>query len=272
VSAYPWSHGVFGFVKSPKAGRCADHRRVVVLKQRGHGRQPRKDERVAADRTHLTHGFYEWSARTGRAGSFYAKASMSRGCRVGLSQTVKPRPIGSGEGGGTGNVPQCNPYLGEGPSSVCRFDEVHVVGNDHCHADFTSTQGVCRGAAVSGPFPWGTGGGRRTQPYAEFDWNRNQNEFLYVAYDRDPLSYDIPGMAHLGGKMPGPSSNAFTVTDGFAQNNSGYPNGPHFYTPDIPGQDPGDEGGPLNFKYESRGQAPLVSADIYIKGFLYLKR
>jgi hypothetical protein len=78
------------------------------------------------------------------------------------------------------------------------------------------------------------------------------------------------GAAHLGGHIPNSSSNRFTVTDAFAQNESGYPNGDHFYTPDLPGQAPGEVGGPLDFNFKNARSGG--SGEVWVSGYLYLKR
>jgi hypothetical protein len=60
----------------------------------------------------------------------------------------------------------------------------------------------------------------------------------------------------------------FTITDGIAANDLGYPNGDHFYTPNIPGQQAGEVGGPLylDFQFHSGGST------VKIHGYLYLKQ
>jgi hypothetical protein len=78
------------------------------------------------------------------------------------------------------------------------------------------------------------------------------------------------GTAHLGGHIANSSSDSFTITDAFAQNESGYPNGDHFYTPDLPGQAPGEVGGPLAFNFKN-GRAGS-DGEVLVSGFLYLKR
>lgn len=277
VSIYSWPRGYFGEVTSPRPGTCARDRRVVVLRQRGRYRNPRRDKRIATVRATRTHGLYEWYVNIHGAGSFYAEATRSRGCRAGFSKSARfEMGTGNGDVRETSSVPICSPYVGQGPSTICKFKDplLHLQGSEkhglHCSKSFDTAQASCYGFAVSGPFPWGVLGGFQRDPYAELDWNWGTHTVLYVDYDQNPQDYSAPGLAHLGGTMPGPSSDAFTIKDGFAVDNRGYPNGPHFFTPDIPGQAPGEEGGPLHFRYER--EAPALVGEAFIYGYLYLKR
>lgn len=79
------------------------------------------------------------------------------------------------------------------------------------------------------------------------------------------------GIAHLGGTMPGPGSADFSVEDGFATNESDYPNGDHFFTPDLPGAAAGEVGGPLKVNFVGGGWSE-GGAELYIDGYLYLKQ
>jgi hypothetical protein len=258
VTVYKWPNGLFGYVKSPKH-RCASHRRVVVFEQRGQGQHPRRDDRLGSTKTQRSNGFQQWTLETSRSGRLYAKARRTRGCKASFSRILRNTPQSGGGGGGEdGSVPPCSPYVSEGVGNICKFNKLHLDSN--ICPSFTKSSGSCVGYAT-GLYPWDGG----EAPKGEFSWDRAANRVLYVAYPDGDSSK--PGMAHLGGTVPGPGSKEFTITDGFAQNEKGYPNGDHFYTPDLPGQAAGEEGGPLYLDFVNG----KTGADIYIHGFLYLK-
>jgi hypothetical protein len=265
VTVEAWPRGLFGYVTSPSAHRCAAHRRVAVFKQRGSGHNPRRDKRIASVRARRNHGLYQWSTRTRKTGRFYAKARGKAGCSVAFSRTISRTETGGGQGGGNGDYPTCSPYVSEGTSSICNLETLRFgVLNDRTCDSFgdTSTHAACYGSTDEGPFPWGrTPSG--DHPRAGFYWNWSNHTVVYVAYKPGQSE----GYAHLGGTMPGPTSERFTITDGFAQNDAGYPNGDHFYTPDLPGQRAGEVGGPLSIAVNYSGGIYTVR----IHGYLYLK-
>jgi hypothetical protein len=258
-----WPHGLFGYVTSPTPGRCADHRRVALFKQRGKGQHPRRDKRIARVRTRPNHRLHQWSVRTNRKGRFYAKARRTPGCRVAFSKSIHYVPeTGTDPGDGGADYPPCSPYVSEGGTSICKFTLLRFGLESKCPS-FSSTKGTCEGITDEGLFPWGTAADGNPNVQIGFDWNWDDHGVLFFA-KRPGQSQ---GVAHLGGTMPGPGSANFTITDGFAQNDQGYPNGDHFYTPDLPGQAAGEIGGPLNlfFDYHSGG------SNVKIRGYLYLK-
>jgi hypothetical protein len=268
VTIQSWPHGVFGYVTKPTSRRCADHRRVAVFKQRGKGHHPRRDKRIATVRAQRSHGLFQWSARTHKAGKLYAKARRKRGCHTAFSKTIHFRPeTGGGQGDGAGDFPTCSPYVSEGATTICKFDAMHFgVGLQGRCPGFGADQGSCDGTTHDGPYPWGVlpDGG---EPRCALDWDWSKHDVLYVAFKPGQAA----GYAHLGGKMPGPSSANFTVTDGYAQNDEGYGHGDHFYTPDLPGQGPGEVGGPLYLDFEHVGGHSNDAASVTIHGYLYLK-
>ena len=264
VTIQPWPHGVFGYVKSPAARRCGPHRRVVVFKERGKGRHPNSDKRIGVSRTRRNHGLYQWSERTRKSGRFYAKAPKRHGCASALSKAMKFAPGADRDGNGN-DYPVCGPYVSEGTSSICNLKKVRFgVLNDRTCDSFgdTDTHAACHGKTDEGPYPWGVTPSGGT-PDAGFYWNWANHTVLYVAYKPGQSE----GYAHLGGTMSAPNSPDFTITDGFAQNDQGYPNGDHFYTPNLPGQSAGEVGGPLKIDVEYSGGIYHVA----INGYLYLK-
>jgi len=135
-----WPHGLFGYVDSPKAKRCAKHREVVVFKQRGVNQNPAKDKRLGGAVAKRNQGGYQWSKKTGKTGKFYAKARKDGGCRVAFSKTEQSVT--------RGDIQSC-------PSAddVCRFDQMHVDINTYCPG-FGYAGGDCSGDSTGGPSPW----------------------------------------------------------------------------------------------------------------------
>jgi hypothetical protein len=270
-----WPEGLFGYVTSPKAEQCAAQRQVVIFEQQGPGRNPAKDKRIASARTGAEENSFQWSTQTARTGRFYAEAEKKPGCRAALSGTVRSLSVGGESGAEPGAAkgayyPPCSPYVSEGTIPVCRFDELHLDLDQEgpfnpCR--FGSPNGNCAGVADRGPFPWGTSAfGARTK--VQIFWTCCRRNLTVVAYQPEGGSI---GVAHLGGVIPSSSSSRFTIDDGFAQNDTGYPRGDHFYTPDLPGQAAGEPGGPLYLNFVN-GSGTNLGADAYISGYLYLKR
>jgi hypothetical protein len=89
------SDGFFGYVNSPKPGRCANNRTIKIFKQVGAKPQP-----VTVDQVYMTEvaekqgNRYRWD--TGNSGNvsgrYYARAAAIPGCRAGISLTVSQPP------------------------------------------------------------------------------------------------------------------------------------------------------------------------------------
>jgi hypothetical protein len=254
VTIYPWPKGLFGYVKSSASGRCASHRKVAVFRQHGTRKHPRADRRIARVRTTRHRGFYQWSVKTPRSGKFYAKARAKPGCRAAISRSLRIGPGTSGTGTGTGGYSPCSPYVEEANVSVCKFDGLTLQA-----IVCTPSGGVlCTVRALGGPVPWGTSLGGET-PLGNFAWLQRDDRTFYTT-DNATLDGTDPGL-----------SNRFTVNDGWAQDDRGFPSGPHFYTPNLPGQAPGEVGGPLDLKFKLFPE-DRSAAHIDINGYLYLKR
>jgi hypothetical protein len=191
----------------------------------------------------------------------------SNGCRVASTNTIVASVgLGSGTGASEASYPPCSPYVSETTSSICTFYEMRLVLDRGDCRVFGDSARTCTGQATSGPFPWGaTLFGGNVNPWVEFSWDGAvRRSVTFSANDPDVRN---PGVGRLAGSVPSSSSPDFTVDDGFAQNDLGYPNGDHFFTPDIPGQSAGEVGGPLYLNYVNGGVG-----EVYIHGYLYLKR
>jgi hypothetical protein len=88
------SDGFFGFVKSPKPGRCANNRTVTLYKQLGQGQHPATDLKYMTEVAELQGTRYRWD--TGNSGNvtgrFYARAGRVAGCRPDNSPSVSQPP------------------------------------------------------------------------------------------------------------------------------------------------------------------------------------
>lgn len=265
VTIQTWPKGLFGYVSSPKAARCAAGRRVVVFDQRGRRPNPAKDRRIARVRAAGRPGAYQWSIKTARRGRFYARAVSKPRCRVANSRTVVAA-VASVLGGGEGaTYPPCSPYVSEGTTTICRFPRLHlnlVYRFGQPCSSWGDNEGRCDGYSIGGAFPWGGGDHGVSLFWKPGPYGRRA--VTMVAYS--PSTGDV-GIAHLGGTLWGRDSPRFTIEDGFAADDRGYPNGEHFYTPDIPGQEAGEVGGPLHLDFINGHPG----ADAYIDGYLYLK-
>ena len=267
IRSYP--SGAFGYVESASKG-CADKRKVEVFEQSGKRRDPANDRRAGSDRAEASEDSYLWTLKTKRSARYYARAAAKPGCAAALSGTVRSLTVAEGIGASDPDVPVCSPYISEGTSEICRFTEMYLNLEQEgafnpCR--FGSNSGSCPGIA-SGAFPWGQqGGGFRTTMQINWGPNASSRNLVVVSYP-GPRGGD--GWAHLGGTVPNAGSNRYTITDAFAQNDRGYPNGDHFYTPDLPGQGPGEIGGPLGINFQN-GSGLDLGAECWISGYLYLK-
>jgi hypothetical protein len=268
IQAYP--EGVYGYVSSPAAKTCADKRRVIVFEQAGSKRDPGSDPRVASDIAGTGEGSDQWSAQTSRSGPFYAQVAAKPGCGSALSDAVEPLSPLLGAGAETTTYPPCGPYVSEGSSQYCRFEEAHydleLPGVTPCR--FGNSSGNCFGKGSGGLFPWskkGDGGEPPVRVYWRPAGDVRSLEFVTFGGDRP----EGAGIAHLGGTIPGDDSDKFTVTDGFAQSEAGAGLGDHFKTLDLPGQRPGEVGGPLDLNFVNSGGG---GADAYIYGYLSVER
>lgn len=261
-----------GYVNS-KVNGCTGKRQVVVYRQQGRKQNPRSDERVGSDRSDSWERGHRWSVAEPQPGSFYAVAERRRGCAAGRSETVRTPPVGFGAGGGIGertDFPPCGPYVSEGTSDVCRLDQLHLTLDwDQSCRFFTFASSDCRGTTTAGQFPWGETG-EAARPPIWIGWRPDGDRRIisFSAY-RHRWS-EPPPIATLEGSVPGSGSPRFSISDAYAQSDRGYPTGDHFYTPDLPGQGPGEPGGPLAINWQAKTGGYAGEVDIY--GYLYLKR
>ncbi len=254
-----WPKGVYGYVHSA-ASSCAGGRQVVVYERGGETPDPAGDRRVAAVRTNAESG--QWAVRTQASGPLYAAVAKKGGCGADRSDVVASL-VESGENGQGDEYPSCSPYLSETPVSICKLDQVYAKLDQEAvfkSCVFSRGSGSCPGNTKRGSFPWCCGASR-------LYWNWGDHKVQFVKFGPDGNT----GIAHLGGTMPGPGSADFTVTDGFAANEAGYPVGDHFFTPNLPGARAGEVGGPLSVNFVG-GSWDESGAEIFIDGYLYLKQ
>lgn len=267
VSIYGYPKGVFGYVESARAGRCAEGRKILVFR-RSSPASGRPDRRVATVRADRGPRAYQWSAKTG-PGSFYARAATVPGCAAARSGVEAGGAVLAGIAEDRSDYPECSAYVSEGPTYVCRFPEMHVALDQQSPlvaCSFSRSRGDCEGRGRTGPVPWGedTYGG---YPKAKLFWNGTS--VTYVSYRSDQGNV---GTAFLSGTVPAPGSPRFSISDAFAQNDRGVEQGDHFFTPDLPGQAAGQPGGPLYFRFVAGSGSLGLDADVYIAGYLYLRR
>lgn len=78
-----------GTVASPKPAKCAEGRKVIVMKQIG-ARGGGDDEFFASDNASKNGSRYEWSTgNTGVEGKFYAKVRRTPSCKGDTSPTIR---------------------------------------------------------------------------------------------------------------------------------------------------------------------------------------
>jgi len=88
------SDGFFGFVSSPKPGKCANNRRVVIFKQKGHTQNPSVDTKYMVETADKQGNRFRWDTGTSGnvLGRYYARAAAIPGCRAGSSRSVSQPP------------------------------------------------------------------------------------------------------------------------------------------------------------------------------------
>jgi hypothetical protein len=270
IRSYPG--GVFGYVNSPAAATCSSDRKVIVYEQVGEQRDPQSDPRVSSDLAEASEPSFLWTVKTGRSGQFYARAAAIKGCDEALSGTVESQTPVLETAGTNNKYPTCGPYISEGTSEICWLGQLHLDLDQEgpfnpCR--FGTGSGSCPGDGSGAPYPWGASLFGNSS-YSQVYWKPEGSVRSFVAVAFRDNKREGDGVAHLGGTLPSSNSDRFTVTDGFAQNDTGYPNGDHFFTPDLPGQGPGEVGGPLRFNWEN-GSGTHYGSNVWIDGYLYLK-
>lgn len=255
--------GAFGYVSSARAA-CAKGRQVVLFEAQGGQRRPASDPRVGSDRAEESEDSFLWSVETRREGRFYARATATRSCAAALSRVLPAVSPITGQGSPDSTYPPCSPYVSEGTSQICEFSELYLDLDQEgpfnpCR--FGDSSGGCPGAAT-GLFPWGKTGARG-KPRVQVSWRWNgTSRTLEVASEGSA--------GRLDGTIPNSGSDRFTVTTGFARNDKGGSNGDYFFTPNLPGQGPGEVGGPLKLNFKN-GSGTNFGAEAWISGYLFLK-
>ncbi len=223
-----WPRGVFGYVKSSDAARCAQNRKVDVFVKRPDGRV----RRVAVPSARRDQVGYEWLA-SASGGDVYAVTAPKLGCGAARSRTVSIPP--------RADVPAC-PSL---ESKCLVYVELVSLPSEEgglCPFFFLP-RGGCPGR-TTGTIYLPTSPGWESN-FATFEWDGSQDrEVRYRAYDK----YNGNVTAEISGRVPCPICAAFNVSNAFQ--NLAPPTGGSYYTPDRPGVEPGRDGGPLFLAYK----------------------
>jgi hypothetical protein len=264
INSFP--EGVFGYLSSADP-TCLTNRKVVVYDQHGDRRDPATDRVVGSDRVELDEGAYRYSVETSDSGRFYAQAAAKKGCAAALTGSVEAMPVAAGGGAGATDIPVCSPYTFEGPSEICRLQGLHskLTGGTFTSCEFGKSSYSC-GGTVTGPFPWGAppAGG---QSNTFFNWGPGPNGMrsVVIISEGNETYAGVPG-TRMECRISGPDSAGLMVDKAIVQTETGTT---EFFTPNLPGQQPGEPGGPLYLNFEN-GKG--TGADAYINGFLYVKR
>jgi hypothetical protein len=79
-----------GFVRSPRPGRCANHRKVVVFHQVGSEQDPPNDDRLGSDIASRNGDRYAWNTgNSGAEGKVYARVARTDFCKADTSRTIE---------------------------------------------------------------------------------------------------------------------------------------------------------------------------------------
>jgi hypothetical protein len=269
VTIDTWAAGFLGVVGSSDPGRCAEGRRIVVFRQQGPKPDPGQDQRVGSDRASADPGGYRWTVEADHSGDFYAQATPKRGCGATLSATISGVKLGAAAES-TRSYPACGPYVSEGPSPICRVENLRfrIAGAPSEGTCFWATPSVnCFGATRSGPFPWANNSNSEDGLSVQGVWAPS-GAVRSVSFSTYQGDRGLAEPATLVGTLPDADSPRFTVTDAIAPGERPYAQSDHFYTPNLPGQGVGEVGGPLELKTERAN----LGNEIVINGYLYLKR
>ena len=91
VSIVPENDGFYGYVSSPKTNKCANGRKVVLLKQLGSAQSPHTDQKIGSDIAQPNGDGVMWNTgNTGHAkGKFYAHVNRTPDCHAASSPSVR---------------------------------------------------------------------------------------------------------------------------------------------------------------------------------------
>jgi hypothetical protein len=91
VTITPNSDGAYGYVSSPKTQKCANGRKIVLLKQLGTTQDPQNDQKLGSDIAQPNGDGVQWN--TGNSGHVkglvYAHAKRTTDCLAASSPSVK---------------------------------------------------------------------------------------------------------------------------------------------------------------------------------------
>jgi len=91
VTIIPESDGFYGYVASPKTNKCANGRKVTLLKQLGSAQDPHTDQVIGSDIAQPNGDGVQWN--TGNSGhmkgKFYAHVKKTSDCLAASSPSVR---------------------------------------------------------------------------------------------------------------------------------------------------------------------------------------
>jgi hypothetical protein len=255
------AHRLVGFVTGSR--RCTHRRRVAVLES---ARRPgSRGNLVATVRTRRDAGGYQqWTAKIRRRGSYRAKVIRRPGCGVARSRRLHVLPHAPRD------FPSCyDPrQAARRPNeAACKFPyKVHIdirYGDtialpcpgfgDHATAN---CHGTSNSSTDQMPEDWATG----FAPHGHFDWI-NHTGGREVSWDL----YSSGG--YLTGTLPGPNRADWSISAAGLNGDNGRPlPGPKWFSPNLPGKDPGTLGGPLYMDFRNA----WFGADVFFWGYLLL--
>ena len=254
LSAYEYDGGVVGMVEAAIPGRCADGREVEVFEQTG-AHHSDADTLVGHAVAAKEDGVYLWSLATRHDGDLYGVAPAEPGCAALSSASAEAAPRGDG--------PSCGPSSTAGFCVLATKEQRMNFDSSSCHPLRRRPGSCSTGSSSGGAWPWSG------NIDGEFRWEAGSGASYNLLYFSHRGS-DNTGIAHLSGTLPYETSDAFTVTDGYAQNGEKYGVGPHFLTPNLPGVKPGEKGGPINFDFDA-GCSLFCRDHVYFYGWLFVK-
>ncbi|HVS98885.1 MAG TPA: hypothetical protein VHE08_00050 [Solirubrobacterales bacterium] len=268
IRSYP--KGVYGYLGGTST-TCGEKRKILVFEAQGERRDPRSDPRVAHGLTGSGPAPYQWSATSRRSGPLYAQAPATGRCAAVLSGVAEAPPLEVPGEEDPAGYPSCGSYASESTSQICRLEQIYLDLDAEGPANWCRwgpASGNCPGVGY-GPFPWGTSVNFHPKVRMYWSWNGWARNLAVVTYPGEEAG-GYPS-ATLVGTVPDSTSNRFTVIEGYAQNEGAYPSGDRFYTPNLPGQGPGEVGGPLDLSVVN-GDWAHSGAEVWIRGYLYLYR
>jgi hypothetical protein len=228
LSIQLWPDGVFGYVSSPNAARCARGRKIEVFATGRTRSRLRRLAVVTATRNQLG---YEWLARTPSGETLDAVAPATRGCAAARSSGTVARGFTALPDCGAERAPECvvviNLAAGAGGGKEC--------------TTFTESSDFCLGQTDRANPGWSVSHGVG----ARFEWESGfPRPLKYTATNDGDRTGFIAGTVSCGACAD------FKVSD--ACNYVSPHPALHYFTRNDPGAKPGTPGGPLYLNFDAR--------------------